>query len=117
MIRIVHCEDSRAFARLVKLWLQDHADMEVVHVAHNADAAREAIAREQPDIVLLDAIPSGTGTFTAREVRELAPGARVIVYSGLPQEAARHTIERGDAYLAKGDDETELVAAIRRLTA
>ena len=49
-----------------------------------------------------------------RQVREVAPQAKVIVYSGYVRLMQDGALGKGaDAYLEKGDDDGPLVAAIR----
>ena len=113
-IRIFHCDDSSAFTRLVRHWLDDHADIEHVGAAHSGDDAITAIGSSRPDVVLLDTMGSPGDTSLLRRIRSQAPQARVIVYSGyvsLLDEGALGA--EADAYIEKGDDEEALVAMIR----
>jgi DNA-binding NarL/FixJ family response regulator len=81
-IRIFHCDDSSAFTRLVRHWLDDHADIRHVGEAHSGDDAIAAIGPARPDVVLLDTMGSPGDTTLLRRIRSEAPQARVIVYSG-----------------------------------
>lgn len=117
-IRIFHCDDSAAFTRLVRHWLDDHPGIEHVGEAHAHDDAVAAIGPARPDVVLLDTMGSPGDTTLLRRIRSAAPQARVIVYSGYV--ALLHEGELGaeaDAYLEKGDDEHALVAMIRAVAA
>ena len=117
-IRIFHCDDSPAFTQLVGLWLADHPDLDPVGVAHDRATALHGLPAATPDVVLLDTLLPGERELGVEDVRELAPAARVIVYSGLPQPSAERMGARGaDAYVLKDDDETGLVATIRALVA
>src|SRR3954451_2466801 len=112
--RVFHCDDSEAFTRLVAFWLAEHADIEHVGQAHTADAALAALPAVQPDVVLLDTMGVPGDDSLLHAIRDAAPAARVIVYSGyvrLMQDGALG--DTADAYLHKGDEEDELVAAIR----
>ena len=42
-IRVLHCDDSEAFTRLVAFWLAEHDDIEHVGEAHTAAAALAAL--------------------------------------------------------------------------
>jgi DNA-binding NarL/FixJ family response regulator len=117
-IRVFHCDDSEAFTRLVSFWLADHDDIEYAGAAHSAAAALAALPDVDADVILLDTLgkPGDNALLTA--VREAAPGAKVIVYSGyvrLMQDGALG--EGADAYLEKGDDEGPLIEAIRAVVA
>jgi DNA-binding NarL/FixJ family response regulator len=117
-IRIFHCDDSSAFTRLVRHWLDDHADLEHVGEAQSGEDAIAAIGSSRPDVVLLDTMGSPGDTSLLRRIRSKAPQARVIVYSGyvsLLDEGALGA--EADAYIEKGDDEDALVTMIRAVAA
>jgi DNA-binding NarL/FixJ family response regulator len=114
-IRVFHCDDSQPFTRLAWHWLSGCADIEHVGAAHSAGEALDAVAAADPDVVLLDTMGSPSDTTLMDAIRERAPRARVVVLSGYVR-----LLELGagaDAYVAKGDDECELLDAIRRVAA
>ena len=112
-IRVFHCDDSEAFTRLVRHWLGEHAELEHVGAAHTAAEALARLPEARPDVVLLDTMGNPGDRLLVEAIRERAPGARVIVYSGYVRLAGREHLENGaDAYLPKGDDEEALVSAI-----
>ena len=113
-IRVLHCDDSEAFTRLVAFWLAEHADIEHVGEAHTAEAALAALPTARPDVVLLDTLGKPGDDALPQAIRRAAPGVKVIVYSGylrLMQEGALG--RTADGYLDKGDDEGALLDAIR----
>ena len=113
-IRVFHCDDSEAFTRLVAFWLAEHPDIEHVGEAHTADAALAALPTARPDVVLLDTMGLPGDDSLLRQIRAAVPGAAVIVYSGYVPLMHEGALGNGaDAYLAKNDEEGELVAAIR----
>lgn len=113
-IRVFHCDDSAAFTRLVSHWLGEHPDLEHVGAAHTGAEAIARLPAARADVVLLDTMGNPGDAALVAAIREVAPGARVIVYSGYVRLADRDMIENGaDAYLAKGDDEQALVRVIR----
>ena len=117
-IRVFHCDDSEAFTRLVSFWLAEHDDIEYAGAAHTANGALQALPDANADVVLLDTLGKPGDNSLLLAVREAAPGAKVIVYSGyvrLMQEGALG--EGADAYLEKGDDEGPLLDAIRSVVA
>ena len=117
-IRIFHCDDSTAFTRLVRHWLDDHPELEHVGEAHTDDDAVAAIGPARPDVVLLDTMGSPGDTTLLRRIRSEAPQARVIVYSGYVSLLEEGELgAEADAYLEKGDDEDALVAMIRAVAA
>ena len=117
-IRLFHCDDSSAFTRLVRHWLEEHPDIEHVGAAHTGDEALTAVGPTQPDVVLLDTMGSPGDTGLLRRIRSQVPKARVIVYSGyvsLLEDGALGA--EADAYIEKGEDEQALVAMIRAVAA
>src|SRR4051794_32050942 len=113
-IRVFHCDDSEAFTRLVAFWLAEHDDIEHAGQAHTALEALDALPAARADVILLDTLGKPGDDTLLRAVREVAPEAKVIVYSGyvrLMQEGALGS--EADAYLEKGDDDAPLIEAIR----
>ena len=116
--RIYHCDDSAAFTRLVRHWLDEHRDLEHVGAAHTGDDAIDAIRDARPHVVLLDTMGSPGDTALLVRIRDAAPQARVIVYSGYVSLLDDGELgAEADAYLEKGDDEQALVAMIRAVAA
>ena len=117
-IRTFHCDDSTAFTRLVRHWLDDHPDIEHVGAAHSGEAVISTIGSARPDVVLLDTMGSPGDTTLLRRIRSEAPQARVIVYSGYVSLLGEGELgAEADAYLEKGDDDDALVAMIRAVAA
>ena len=117
-IRVFHCDDSEAFTRLVSFWLAEHDDIEYAGAAHTADAALASLPDADADVVLLDTLCKPGDNSLLLAVRDAAPDAKVIVYSGyvrLMQEGALG--HEADAYLEKGDDDGPLIDAIRAVIA
>ena len=113
-IRVFHCDDSEAFTRLVAFWLAEHDDIEHVGQAHTAAAALAALGAAQPDVVLLDTLGKPGDDTLLEAIRGIAPGAKVIVYSGYVRLMQRGTLgETADGYLEKGDEDGPLLDAIR----
>ena len=117
-IRVFHCDDSEAFTRLVAFWLSEHEDLEHAGQAHTAEEALRVLPTAHADVILLDTLGKPGDNALLNAVREVAPEAKVIVYSGyvrLMQEGALG--READAYLEKGDDEGPLLDAIRAVVA
>ena len=117
-IRVFHCDDSEAFTRLVAFWLAEHEDIEHAGQAHTAREALDALPAAHADVILLDTLGKPGDDTLLREIRQVAPEAKVIVYSGyvrLMQEGALG--HEADAYLEKGDDDGPLIDAIRAVAA
>jgi|GEM_PF-1785730 DNA-binding NarL/FixJ family response regulator len=117
-IRVFHCDDSEAFTRLVAFWLAEHDDIEHAGAAHTAQGALEALPAANADVVLLDTLGKPGDDSLLREIRAVAPEAKVIVYSGYVRLMKEGALGDGaDAYLEKSDDDAPLVAAIRSVVA
>jgi DNA-binding NarL/FixJ family response regulator len=117
-IRVFHCDDSEAFTRLVSFWLAEHEDIEHAGQAHTAQEALDVLPEARADVILLDTLGKPGDNTLLEAIREVAPDAKVIVYSGyvrLMQEGALG--EGADAYLEKGDDDGPLIEAIRSVMA
>lgn len=116
---VFHCDDSVPFTELVRFWLSDHHDLEHVGAVHDRAAALDSVPAARPDVVLLDTLDAGPEEPSlVEDVRRLAPGAHIIVYSSHAPGVARRVVDgRPDAVVQKADDERELVSMIRRLAA
>ena len=82
--------------------------------------ARELIARHAWDLVLLDInLPDGSGLELLGQVRQLCPGAAVLVLSAYPEEEfAVRAFKLGAAgYLTKASVADEMIAAVRKVLA
>jgi DNA-binding NarL/FixJ family response regulator len=115
-ITVFHCDDSSAFTRLVKLWLDYHDGIEHVGASQAAEEALEQLPAIDPDVVLLDTMGAPGDTGLLKQIRAAAPHARVLVYSGYVSILRPHELGgEADGYLEKGDDEEALVQAIRNV--
>jgi DNA-binding NarL/FixJ family response regulator len=113
-IRVFHCDDSDAFTRLVRHWLDEHADVEWLGAERDPARVADAVAVAQPDVVLLDTMGQPGDGDLIEAVRAAAPSARVVVYSGYVSLMGADGLAQGaDAYLDKADDEKVLVACLR----
>jgi DNA-binding NarL/FixJ family response regulator len=113
VVRVLLCEPSEPFSRLVGLWLEPHPDLELVAVAHHRDIAVALIAETRPDVIVLDAMLHNRAPLLPSELRRIAPKATLIVYSGHVTPVARHVAPGADAYVHKRGDSRELLRALR----
>lgn len=117
---VVLIEDSRAYARLVELHLDESfgAEIEVRHFERLADGAAH-LERERADCVLLDLnLPDARGLETLSRVR-LADGATpVVILSGCDDESLAASAVAGGAaeFILKGNEARggALTRAVRR---
>ena len=86
--------------------------------AQDGMSALEMYFAEKPDVVLLDLVMSGMyGLEVLKKLRELDPGARVVVVSADIQTPSRDLArEHGaGAFLSKPVDEAEVLSAVDAL--
>jgi two-component system, OmpR family, KDP operon response regulator KdpE len=112
---------NRALARAVLARSTDPrvAGIELLE-APNLARARELLASDHVDLVLLDVrLPDGDGLSLAAELRASSPAQRPIVVvlsaSVLPSERDAALRSGADAFLAKPYHPTELIALVARL--
>jgi DNA-binding NarL/FixJ family response regulator len=112
-VRVFHCDDSDAYRRLLELSLGEREGIDVVGGAGDRVAALDGIAATKPDVVLLDAIAPDFGTDLVGDILQAAPGARVVVLSGLA--GARTDDERIAAHVTKDASFDELEDVLRHV--
>ncbi len=95
-------------------------DMEVVAQVSAGDAIVDAALAHRPDVALLDIeLPGMSGLDAAAELREQAPGCRVLILTtfGRPGYLRRAMEAGAGGFLVKDGPVEELAAAIRRVLA
>jgi DNA-binding NarL/FixJ family response regulator len=105
-IRVFLCDDAPEIRALTRCRLEHDPALLVVGEAGDGEAAVALIAQLCPDVVMLDlSMPNVDGLEALPRVRDAAPDARVIVYSGLAaHRVAAIALERGaHRYLEKGE--------------
>jgi DNA-binding NarL/FixJ family response regulator len=101
MIRLFHCDDSDSMRLLIREQFAANDRVEVVGDAHEPASAVTGAAEIQPDVVLLDLLDPDNADRLVSDLRRVAPNARIVVYSGFPQESARVAHGGADAYVEK----------------
>jgi DNA-binding NarL/FixJ family response regulator len=100
-VRVLLVDDSRVFRRGMARAVQIHAGLELAGEAGSGAEAIDAIARLQPDIVLLDLrMPDLDGFGVLERLREVEPPptCRVLIVSAsLDEETERAAREAGAA--------------------
>ncbi len=109
MVRVFHCDDSMAFRVLVREMLQPYGDVEVVGDAATLDEAVARLPEAQADVVLVDLFERERGEQLLQVLGEAAPGARMIVYTGMPED---HSPPGTATYLHKSATFDELYRVI-----
>lgn len=113
---ILLCDDSDDIRTYLKREIGRYPDLEVVGEAVNGLEGIELATALQPDLVLLDlAMPVLDGASALPAILEGAPGAKVIVLSGLEKNAFQDRLLSlgAIAYIEKGTSLKAIVEAIR----
>lgn len=111
--RVLVVDDSWYVQQLVAAALEP-VGYEVL-LTGTIQAALETYRRERPDVVLMDLVlPHSDGLCGIARLRELDPQARVVVLSGLTDDAIRRTAREAgaSAFLAKPLSTSRLIEAI-----
>jgi diguanylate cyclase (GGDEF)-like protein/PAS domain S-box-containing protein len=115
-VRVLHCDDSAAYRRLVAEMLVVQPDLDVVAQAHDGATLLAAAADCAPDVVVLDASIEGLDGPLLAQLRATAPNARLVVLSGLEPDASP-LAALSDAYVRKSASFDDLSAVLRRTVA
>lgn len=119
-IAVLICDDSASMRSLLRIVVELRDGMSVAGEAADGDAAIAQAELLQPDAILLDlSMPRRTGLEALPEINRVAPAAKVIVLSGFARSIVPESV-LGDgvaAYLSKGCEPEEILAAIERAAA
>jgi len=117
-IRVFLVDDVRELRVLTKLELEEDARIEVVGEAPNGREGVAGVVETQPDIVLLDlSMPTMDGLEAIPLMREKAPDARLVVFSG--HQAGRVSLEAlnqgASRYINKASDFETIRSVVREV--
>ena len=114
------CDDNEAMRSLLGAIVGTGLGLRVLGEAADGNDAVVQAGRLQPSVILLDlAMPIRSGLEALPELRQAAPDARIIVFSGFADSiVAEEVIALGAAsYLEKGSDPDTIVATIEQALA
>lgn len=117
-IRVLVADDNQDMASLLREYLSNDQDIEVVGVARNGLETIELIRSREPDLLLLDIImPQLDGLGVLESMKSIEKRPRIIVYSAISQDNITNTaISLGaDYYMVKDIDLKLLKARIKQL--
>ena len=114
-VRVLVADDFAPWRKLLHSILQEKPELRVIcEVSDGLEAVTNA--RElQPDLILLDiGLPSLSGIEAAKQIRTIAPNAKILFVSeNYSMDIARSTLNAGGCgYVIKSDAGSELLAAI-----
>ncbi|WP_320783837.1 response regulator transcription factor [Streptomyces sp. CRN 30] len=120
LIRVLLAEDQGMMRGALALLLGMEDDIEVVAQVATGDAVVGAVLAHHPHVALLDIeLPGLSGLDAAAELRDRAPGCRVLILTTFGRPGyLRRAMEAGAAgFLVKDGPVEELAGTIRRVLA
>ncbi|KJR48615.1 Stage 0 sporulation two-component response regulator (Spo0A) [Desulfosporosinus sp. I2] len=117
-IRVLLADDNREFVEIVKEFIERQEDMTLVGVAYHGNEALELIAREEPQVVLLDIImPHLDGLGVLEKLQNAPIRPKIIILTAFGQEAmTQRAVNLGaNYYILKPFDLDILGKRIRQL--
>ena len=115
-VRVLIVDDHPVVRDGLRGMLDAQPDLEVLDEAANGHQALAAVARETPDVVLMDLrMPELDGVEATRRIREGHPGVSVLVLTTYDDDTAiLRAVEAGaTGYLLKDAPREDLFAAVR----
>jgi DNA-binding NarL/FixJ family response regulator len=96
--RVLVVDDESLVRRILKQILASYRDLELVGEASNGEEAIDAVAKLQPDIVVMDIrMPALDGIAAARDIRVKFPHVKIIGLSEYGNDYNTDAMERAGA--------------------
>ncbi|WP_455538151.1 sporulation transcription factor Spo0A [Terrisporobacter sp.] len=119
-IKIVLADDNKDFCQLLKEYLSNEEDIEILGVAKDGIEALDLVQKTQPDLLVLDVIMphlDGLGVIEKLNSMDLPKQPKIIVLSAVGQDKITQTaINLGaDYYIVKPFDFVIFINRIREL--
>jgi len=119
-IKVLIADDNREFAELLKDYLTDQHDIEVVGVAYNGNEVLQLLENDVPDVLILDIImPHLDGLGVLEKLKELKfeKHPKIIMLTAFGQEnITQRAVELGASYyILKPFDMDVLVNRLRQV--
>ena len=113
-LSVVLVDDHEFVLEGVKQRFEDAPDLNVVAVALSVAAGLDVVQREQPDFAVIDyRLPDGDGIMLVRQIRELSPATRCVIYTSVTFADDVH--HGADAVVIKAIFDDRLLDTIREL--
>ena len=115
-IRVLLVEDHPMTRAGLALFVNAHADLELVGEVASGEEALECCARVRPDVVLMDIkLPGMDGIEATRQITHRYPDVQVVALSNFQDSTMVQEILQAGAisYLVKSVSAEDLIAAIR----
>jgi DNA-binding NarL/FixJ family response regulator len=120
VIRVAVVDDHPIVRDGIVASLEDADGLVVVASVADAASGLAAVAREQPDVVVLDLeLPDRNGVELIADLKARAPRVRVVVFTAYAgEERVAAAVSAGaDSYVLKGASGDELIATVRAVAA
>jgi DNA-binding NarL/FixJ family response regulator len=117
-ITLVLADDHEAFAEGLSMVLDAEEDLQVLGLASDGAEALELVDGDPPAVLLLDAyMPRTDVTAVLREVKQRAPGTKVLVLSADTRRETVNTVlaAGADGFLAKDVSSPQVATTIRKI--
>jgi two-component system response regulator (stage 0 sporulation protein A) len=120
-IQVLLADDNKEFVELLRDYVNNQPDMEVIAVANNGEEVLEQLHKGvRPDVMILDIIMphlDGLGVLEQMKDIELASSTKVIMLTAFGQEnITQRAVQLGAAYyVLKPFDMDVLISRIRQL--
>jgi len=114
--RVLIAEDHAAVAKAVSRVLA--IDCDILGIVADGSAVLEAVQRLQPDVIVVDLnLPSVNGLEVCRQITQMDPNAKVIVFSAINDpDVKQRSLELGaSAFVYKGAGGNDLLSTVKRL--
>lgn len=119
MLKVFIADDNREFSDLLIEYLEQQPDISIMGNAYNGREALDLIAKEPPDVLLLDIIMphlDGLGVLEELSSLEIDPRPKVIMLTAFGQEdITRKAVELGATYYILKPFNMEVLAERIRL--
>ncbi len=119
-IKVMLLDDHEVVRRGIAELLSSEADLEVVAEASTAAEALRVVARQSPDVAVLDVrLPEGNGIEVCREIRSAHPEVACLILTSFSDDQAMIDASLAGAagYVLKQVRGNELVESIRKVAA
>jgi len=120
VIRILLADGQELVGQVTRQMLDRQPDLEVVSVVSDGPALMKAVARDMPDVALVDiSLPGGGGLAVTAQICALSPNTVVMLMTGYDEDVcAKAAIETGGCGCVLKDVRGgELVRAVRQAVA
>ncbi len=111
-LRALLVDDEPLARQRLRVMLADHADVDIVGEAADADAARALIRSERPALVFLDIRMPGADGFQLLQGLHLTPAPYIIFVTAYAEHAVKAFEANAGDYLLKPFDEERLARAL-----